>query len=216
MQREEEKGTEMIKGTKRLRQAIKNQQDAGGGEFRLAYHDAEEIAAEIYDELLEICGSAERVIGRYTWAHGVPAPVDADGEVVPLTTEVMYDEVGREVQVNHFRLAGHNSGDRLKWRVREMSGAVLDLGYLHLARPDSWERLEEDVESMLRNGTCAYFGRSGRESCEGCQAFAIDNLSCSHGIVRDVLRRAKALAERDAKASTPQPSPHWVKEAGRA
>lgn len=40
----------MIKGIKRLRQAIKNQQDAGCGEFRLTYHDAKEIAAEIDDE----------------------------------------------------------------------------------------------------------------------------------------------------------------------
>lgn len=75
-----------MKGIKRFRQAIKNQRDAGEGEFHLNYHDAKEIADEIDAELLEICNSAEREIGRYVWVHGVPAPVDADGEVVPLTT----------------------------------------------------------------------------------------------------------------------------------
>lgn len=202
----------MIKGTKRLRQAIKNQRDAGGGEFRLAYHDAEEIAAEIEDELLEICGSAERETGRYAWAQGVPAPVDADGNVVPLTTKVMYDEDGREVQVNHFRLAGHNVGDRLKWRVREMSGAVLDLDHLHLARPDSWERLEEDIGSVSNSSICTYFGWRGKP-CEGCPAFIGENPCCKREAMRDVLRRTKALAKRDAKASTPQPLPHEAKGA---
>ena len=56
-----------MKGIKRFRQAIKNQQDFGNGEFRLTYHDAKEIAAEIEEEL-----------SRLSWAQGVPAPVDAD------------------------------------------------------------------------------------------------------------------------------------------
>ena len=42
-------------GVARLRQAIKNQRDAGEGEFHLTYHDAEEIAAEIEDEHHPTC-----------------------------------------------------------------------------------------------------------------------------------------------------------------
>ena len=80
-----------MKGIKRFRQAIKNQQDLGNGEFRLSYHDAEEIAAEIEDEL-----------ARVSWAKDVPAPVDADGNVVPLTTKVMYDDDGDRLSVASF------------------------------------------------------------------------------------------------------------------
>ena len=175
----------MIKGIKRLRQAIKNQQDLGNGDLRLTYHDTEEIAAEIEGELAQLA-----------WAQGVPAPVDADGEVVPLTTKVMYDEVGREVQVNHFRLAGHNFGDRLKWRVREMSGAVLDLGSLHLRRPDSWELLEKDVSKAEDKGICGYFGFAVNRPCsEECPARDARD-SCAVTALHDVMRRAKALAGR--------------------
>lgn len=74
-----------MKGIKRFRQAIKNQRDAGEGEFHLNYHDAEEIAAEIEDE--------------YGWAAGVPVPRDADGEVVPLTTRLMYTNKGEIIRV---------------------------------------------------------------------------------------------------------------------
>lgn len=72
-----------MKGIERFRQAIKNQQDAGEGEFHLAYKDAEEITDEIENEL-----------SRLSWAQGVPAPVDANCETVPLTIEVMYDREG--------------------------------------------------------------------------------------------------------------------------
>ena len=190
----------MTKGIKRFRQAIKNQRDAGEGEFRLSFADVEAICKECEDENLDICVDAERQIGRYVWAFGVHAPVDADGEVVPLTTKVMYDECGREVQVNHFRLAGHNFTNRLKWRVREMSGMVLDLDHLYLRRPDSWERLEKDIGSVSNSSICAYFGWRGKP-CEGCPAFIGENPCCKREAMRDVLRRTKALAERDAKGA---------------
>ena len=177
----------MIKGIERFRQAIKNQRDLGNGDFRLTYRDVEEIADEIEDELESL-----------SWAASVPAPVDADGEVVPLTTEVMYDEGGKEVLVNHFRLAGHNVGDRLKWRVREMPGAVLDLDLLHLHRPDSWERLEEDLNLGCR---------------DYCERYRLEE--CDYNMRAHMFYRAKALAERDAKTPTPQPSPHGAKEVDR-
>ena len=49
-----------MNGIKRFRQAIKNQQDFGDGEFHLTYQDAEDLASEI-----------EKESG---WAAGIPAP----------------------------------------------------------------------------------------------------------------------------------------------
>lgn len=182
-------------GVARLRQAIENQASEGEACFALPVGEARAFCDEVDDEL-----------ARLAWAKDIPAPVDADGEVVPLTTEVMYDEGGKEVLVNHFRLAGHNVGDRLKWRVREMPGAVLDLDLLHLHRPDSWERLEEDVarcdDKLI---SCAYYNRVLGE-CDGCPSNGPEY--CGSKIMHDILRRAKALA----KALAPQPLPHGVKE----
>ena len=66
-------------------------------------------------------------------------------------------------------------------------------------RPDSWERLEEDAKKP----TCEYFGHSADDgSCETCSAYTDSTpqggRGCRYGQMADLVRRAKALAERDA------------------
>lgn len=58
-------------------------------------------------------------------------------------------------------------------------------------RPDSWERLEEDAEK----GNCEYLGRS-QSSCDGC--YLNGKSACDEYVRIDLVRRAKALAEKEA------------------
>ena len=58
-------------------------------------------------------------------------------------------------------------------------------------RPDSWERLEEDAEK----GNCEYLGRS-QSSCDGC--YLNGKSACDEYVRIDLIRRAKALAEKEA------------------
>lgn len=156
-------------GVARLRRAIKNQRDLGNGDFRLTYHDAEEIADEIEEE--------------YGWAAGVPAPKDADGEVVPLGTEELYTDDGGMVRVDSIC-----HGGRL-WHVKRMhSDKTYWIDSLHLRRPDSWERLEEDAKLAPR----AYLEKRGMNP-EKTERVA--------SMMADLASRAKALAERDAKGA---------------
>ena len=55
----------------------------------------------------------------------------------------------------------------------------------HLVRPDSWERLEKDIQRTAGNDVCGYYNKAGKP-CGDCVA------------MRDVMRRTKALAESDA------------------
>jgi hypothetical protein len=176
-----------MKGIKRFRQAIKNQLDLGNGDFRLTYHDAEEIAAEIEDELLGICSSDERETGRYACAYGVPAPKDADGKVIPLSTEKLYTDKGETIIVGCIHFNGYS------WSIENMDdGKLYWVGALHLAQHDSWEKLEEDIQKVAKTyGTCAYYDKVGK-TCDGCPASDIPDL-CSTIMLRDILRRAKAL-----------------------
>lgn len=151
----------MSEGIERFRQAIKDQRDFGSGEFCLTYGAAEKIAAEIEDEL-----------ARFAWAKGVPAPVDADGEVVPLDTTELYMDDGEIVYVNNIRFNG------CTWFVGdEYSYKLYQLNKLHLAGQDSWELLEKSILTLAK---CKF-------------------LTDPEGDVKECIRRAKAIAERDTK-----------------
>lgn len=59
--------------------------------------------------------------------------------------------------------------------------------------PDSWERLEEDVQRVVKTSdVCSYFGHLNK-TCDGCPPRVSSEL-CSTAALRDVLRRAKELA----------------------
>lgn len=123
-----------------------------------------------------------------SWARGVPAPKDADGNVVPLDVRELYTGGGEKVFVTTIEyyqesrtwvVFGHSEASR--------ENLSLSLSSLHLYVPDSWERLEEDAAKT----SCGYFGRSGL--CVGCPALAISQM-CNVAKSQDIVRRAKALS----------------------
>lgn len=172
-------------GVRRLRQAIANQATCGSGQLELSIDSADRLCREIDDEL-----------ARFAWAEGVPAPVDADGEVVPLTTKVMYDDDGEKFRIARFRL-DLAPGASSMWVAEYAAINGLFPGRyvknLHLTRSDGWERLEADV----KKNPCEYFGMPD----EGCDVCPGKDSGCLNAYARDVIRRAKALAERDAKGA---------------
>lgn len=177
-------------GVARLRQAITNQATCGSGQFELSIDSADRLCREIEDQ-----------ITRFAWAEGVPAPKDADGMVVPLDTKVMYTQRGKKIELSEFYLLHSVLSGGFVWRaIRDTDHGLKDLklDFLYLRRPNSWEQLEEDVERCKNQEcACAYFGRSPVD-CAECPSAGED---CFSFVVRDVLRRAKALAERDAKGA---------------
>lgn len=151
-------------GVRRLRQAIANQATCGSGQFELSIDSADRLCREIEDELT-----------RLAWAHGVPAPVDADGNVVPLTTKVMYTNRGRKIELREFYLLHSVLSGGFVWRaIRHVGRSVEDLklDFLHLHRPDSWALLEKDVFTLA---VCKH-------------------LADPESDAKECIRRAKALA----------------------
>lgn len=164
-------------GVARLRQTIENQWAAGEACFSLSTGEATAICDECEDEL-----------ARLAWAKGVPAPVDADGEVVPLDTTELYTDEGEMVCVWSICF------NQYFWHVRRLGdGRPYRLDKLHRTERDSWALLERDVLTLAK---CKF-------------------LADPEGDAKECVSRAKALAERDEKASTPQYSSHEAKEADR-
>lgn len=131
-------------------------------------------------------------------------PVDAAGNIVPLDTKVLYNKNGSEFFVyraTYYRVveewvfSGHYGSRTDTNQILEILGSDL-----YLTSPDSWEKLENDLSSMLREScACRYFCHDTSIDCDGCPA---DDNSvegpCINEVGRDILRRAKELVESDA------------------
>lgn len=188
-------------GVARLRQAITNQATCGSGQFELSIGSADELCREIEAELDNLSRDEDE-LARLSWAKGVPAPRDADGEVVPLTTKVMYTGFGDEITLKRLMFYYSNFRKCFVWHVASQDDAIFSLNILHLTCPDSWERLEKDVSKAEDKDICGYFGFAMNRPCSAeCPARDAHD-SCAVIALRDVMRRAKALAERDAKGAS--------------
>lgn len=143
-------------GVRRLRQAITNQATCGSGQFELSIDSADRL-----------CRECEGELARLAWAEGVLAPRDADGEVVPLDTAVLYTDKGEMIYV------GSIIFNRYSWYARSTNtGKTCRLDRLHRTQPDSWALLEKDVFTLA---VCKH-------------------LADPKGDAKECIRRAKALA----------------------
>ncbi|MEQ2637033.1 hypothetical protein [Paratractidigestivibacter faecalis] len=118
-----------------------------------------------------------------SWHGSIPAPRDAEGREIPLDTKVMYDSLGNEYEVLAWSYLPNSGG----WSMSiPHSKTKYVPESLRLAKPDSWESLEEDV---MKN-PCEYFGLPD----EGCDVCPGKDSGCLNAYASDVVRRAKALA----------------------
>ena len=124
---------------------------------------------------------------------GAEPPRDANGKVIPLDTEVLYDKYENVFHVVDFRYSpkerewlasGGFTGPKDSW--------CLDTNRLLLAPPDSWEKLEEDAMKTTCNYALAPRYEDGLTTCKGCRFQK--NESCHHEMTIDVFKRAKKLA----------------------
>ena len=139
----------------------------------------------------------ERELVSLSWADGVPAPVDAGGEVVPLNTYELYTDDGETVKV------GSIIYNRYSWYVRSPgSGRLYRLDTLHRTKQDSLKQLAEDLNRVqakhdangatYRDSACSYVGRLG-VTCKGCGLNRGDK-TCFEAMMADIVSRVNRLA----------------------
>lgn len=97
----------------------------------------------------------------------VELPKDAKGREIPFDTEYLYTCNGVKQSVLSFTY--YREKDR--WEI-ETDTLITYSIYFYLTPPDSWKKLEEDLDSCCvstRYIPCAYFNNSN-DACEKCPA----------------------------------------------
>lgn len=109
------------------------------------------------------------------WCEGVPAPVDADGNVVPLATRRLYDEEGREVAATMRAISVRG--------VRNFTlGAVLNSILTSGApRPTTEMAILARLADLIDRPTCHLVeDENGYTACSECGCTALCMLDASY------------------------------------
>lgn len=133
---------------------------------------------------------------------GIELPKDAEGREIPLDVDALYDKNGERVEVfrwNYVRGRKNNWTFNLLFEYPDVPHYPQDY---HLAPPDSWEKLEDDLSRTAgaSDAMCAYFGDDNRD-CVACRlnkdSFKGIPYCNMHLAFTDILNRIRRLRGED-------------------
>lgn len=127
----------------------------------------------------------------------IELPKDAEGREIPLDTDALYDKNGERLPIyewEYFPKLTHS-----KWKVRllfDVSGVRHFPDEYLLTPPDSWEKLEEDLDMCIEaDDPCRYYCTDG--ICKNCTRQDNDEDGCSTVIFSDINKRIRKLRGED-------------------
>lgn len=128
----------------------------------------------------------------------VELPKDANGEVIPFDTVALFGGRGNAysircwVYTTDFDLGDSTAG---QWRALTDKGTRLDPELMYLTPPDSWEKLEEDLDRCIKaDSLCAY---SPSEECSMCILPRDGQCNCDSFVLKAIKERIRNLRGED-------------------
>lgn len=121
----------------------------------------------------------------------IELPKDAEGREIPLDVDALYKENGKRVEVYRWNFV---RGNKYKWTfglLFDYPNCPLYPQDYYLTPPDSWEKLEEDLDRCVAKGTaCMYFSKDG--TCQSC-SIRDTTTGCSPKVIEDIVSRIRKL-----------------------
>lgn len=128
----------------------------------------------------------------------VELPKDAEGREIPLDTVALYDDDGNVHSISRFIYTNDfDLNDKWinSWTAVADDYKVAKPEFMHLTKPDSWEKLEEDLDRCVAKGTaCMYFSKDG--TCQSC-SISDTTTGCSPKVIEDIVSRIRKLRGDD-------------------
>lgn len=130
----------------------------------------------------------------------VKLPKDAEGREIPLDTVALYDDDGNVYSVRRFiYTTDFDLGD--KWINSWI--AVLDdcktakPEQMYLTTPDSWEKLEEDLDRCIEESDLCMYYNNQNPDCNKCTISGNESRGCTSVAFEDIKRRIRKLRGED-------------------
>lgn len=122
----------------------------------------------------------------------VELPKDAEGREIPLDVEFLYNANGESVKPYSFTFRRY---DGFGWEMHIVgSPNLVDPKSFYLTKPDSWEKLLEDLDAAgdaRHQEACAYFNRDKDVYC--CTSCPGGEDGCTRIAMRDIALRIRKL-----------------------
>lgn len=116
----------------------------------------------------------------------IELPKDAEGREIPLDTECLYTYKGEKQDVLSFTYCRRKD----IWEIDTDMRTVNSI-YLYLTPPDSWKKLEEDLDRCIETDSlCAY---SPTEECSACILPRDSQYHCDSLALKSIKERISKL-----------------------
>ena len=116
----------------------------------------------------------------------IELPKDAEGREIPLDTECLYTYKGEKQDVLGFTYYRKEE----KWEIETDLRTVNSI-YLYITPPDSWEKLEKDLDRCIKaDSLCAY---SPSEECSTCILPRDSQCNCDSFALEAIKERIRKL-----------------------
>ena len=128
----------------------------------------------------------------------VELPRDAEGREIPLDTVVMFGGNGNAYNIVRWSyITELNTGDENanSWYAVTKGRTVLDPELMYLTPPDSWEKLEEDLDRCIKEDCLCPYNPS--EECSRCVLPIETENHCNSIALKEIKERIRKLRGED-------------------
>lgn len=129
----------------------------------------------------------------------IELPKDAKGREIPLDTVALYDDRGNVYSIRRFIYTNDfdlNDKWMNSWYVVTDDYKTAKSELMHLTKPDSWEKLEEDLDRCIEESNlCMYYNQN--LDCNNCTISGNETRGCTSIALEDIKKRIRKLRGED-------------------
>lgn len=122
-------------------------------------------------------------------------PKDAEGREIPLDTVALYDDSGNVYSIRRFIYTNDfdlNDKWLNSWYVVTDDYKTAKSELMHLTKPDSWEKLEDDLDRCIEESNlCMYYNQN--LDCNNCTISGNESRGCTSIALEDIKKRIRML-----------------------